>query len=413
MVRALSLLCALSMVVVCAPADAQERLGRLTLEQAVDLALRENPTLRAKGFEVQSTRAGEITAGLIPNPTGSYTSEKYGAGGNTVIEHTATLGQTLELGGKRQRRLDSAKAQTRVTEAELLDVRRQVVFQVKKTFTDALTAKAALALAEQNLKALEDLERVQRLRAEKGDISALELLRIQVQGYQFQRDAADARQAASAAKVALRAVAGPNRVADDFDVEGELGFKDFTLTRNDLYRMTLENRPDVRAAEAAREKARADVNLARANAWWDVTPQLEYKRTDANEQTLGFGFSIPIRIFDRNQGEIARTRSEVNRVDAVRQAVAVQALSEVDTALGALTTERGKLAALRDTYLPKAQQARDTVEFAYRRGGVNLLDFLDAQRTHRETSLEYLRALGNYWTAVYQLETAVGGSLGN
>src|SRR5437762_3405294 len=413
MVRALSLLCALSMVVVCAPADAQERLGRLTLEQAVDLALRENPTLGAKGFEVQSTRAGEITAGLIPNPTGSYTSEKYGAGGNTVIEHTATLGQTLELGGKRQRRLDSAKAQTRVTEAELLDVRRQVVFQVKKTFTDALTAKAALALAEQNLKALEDLERVQRLRAEKGDISALELLRIQVQGYQFQRDAADARQAASAAKVALRAVAGPNRVADDFDVEGELGFKDFTLTRNDLYRMTLENRPDVRAAEAAREKARADVNLARANAWWDVTPQLEYKRTDANEQTLGFGFSIPIRIFDRNRGEIARTRSEVNRVDAVRQAVAVQALSEVDTALGALTTERGKLAALRDTYLPKAQQARDTVEFAYRRGGVNLLDFLDAQRTHRETSLEYLRALGNYWTAVHQLEAAVGGSLEN
>ena len=144
-----------------------------------------------------------------------------------------------------------------------------------------------------------------------------------MQAYQFQRDAADARQAASAAKVALRAVAGPNRVADDFDVEGELGFKDFTLTRNDLYRMTLENRPDVRAAEAAREKARADVNLARANAWWDVTPQLEYKRTDANEQTLGFGFSIPIRIFDRNQGEIARTRSEVNRVDARQDGGAV------------------------------------------------------------------------------------------
>ena len=100
-------------------------------------------------------------------------------------------------------------------------------------------------------------------------------------------------------------------------------------------------------------------------------------------------------------------------MESVRQAVAVQALSEVDTALGALTTERGKVAALRDTYLPKAQQARDTVDFAYRRGGASLLDFLDAQRTHRETSLEYLRALGNYWTAVYQLETAVGGSLGN
>ncbi len=412
MVRVLLVVSALSLLPVCPPAVAQERLARLTLDQAVDLALRENPTLRAKGFELESTRAGEVTAGLIPNPTGSYTSEKYGASGG-YIEHTATIGQTIELGGKRGRRLDSAKARTRVTEAELLDVRRQVVFQVRKAFTDALTARAALALAEQNLKALEDVERVQRLRAEKGDISELELLRIEVQTYQFRRDAADARQAANAAKVALRAVAGPDRIAEDFEVEGELGFKEFAPTRADLYRLTLENRPDIRAAEAAREKARADVNLARANAWWDVTPLLEYKRTDANEQTFGFGFSVPIRIFDRNQGEIARTRAEVSRADALREAVAVQALSEVDTALGALTTERAKLVALRDTYLPKAQKARDTVEFAYRRGGVNLLDFLDAQRTYRETSLEYLKTLGNYWTAVYQLEAAVGGPLGN
>jgi cobalt-zinc-cadmium efflux system outer membrane protein len=405
--------CMLVLIGVAARASAQDRFARLTLDQAVELALRENAALRAKGFEVESTRAGEITAGLIPNPTASYTSEKYGASSNVFIEHTATLGQPIELGGKRQRRLDSARAQTRVTQAELQDARRQVVFQVKKAFTDALAARAGLALAEQNLKALEDVERLQRLRAEKGDISELELLRLQVQTYQFQRDAADARQAATAAKVALRAVAGPERIADDFEVEGELGFRDLAPSRSELYRMTLDNRPDIRVAEAAREKARADVNLARANAWWDVTPQLEYKRTDANEQTFGFGFSVPIRIFDRNQGEIARTRAEVNRVDAVRQAVAVQALAEVDTALGALVTERQKLMLLRDTYLPKAQQARDTVEFAYRRGGVSLLDFLDAQRTYRETSLEYLRALANYWTALYLLETAVGGSLGN
>jgi outer membrane protein, heavy metal efflux system len=411
MVRVVLMICPVALALIAAPVWSQERVSRLTLDDAINLALRENPTLKAKGFEVESTRAGEVTAGLIPNPTASYTSEKYG--GSTFIEHTATVGQTIELGGKRQRRLESARAQTRVTQAELQDVRRQVLFQVKKAFTDALTARAALSLAEQTLKALEDVEQLQRLRAEKGDISELELLRIQVQTYQFQRDAADARQAANAAKVALRAVAGPDRIADDFDVEGELGFKDFTLTRSDLYRMTLENRPDIRAAEAAREKARADVSLARANAWWDVTPQLEYKRTDSNDQTLGFGFSVPIRIFDRNQGEIARTRAEANRVDAVRHAVAVQALSEVDTALGVVLAEREKLLKLRDVYLPKAEKARATIEFAYRRGGASLLDFLDAQRTYRETSLEHLRTLGNYSTAVYQLEAAVGGSLGN
>src|SRR2546422_744930 len=298
---------------------AQERATRLTLDEAVGLALRENPTLRAKGYELEATRANEITAGLIPNPTAAFTSEKYG--GTTFIEQTLTIGQTLETGGKRRRRLDSARAASRVSEYEVADVRRLVVFQVKKSFTDALTALAALQLAAQNLKALADLERLQRLRA--------------------------------------------------------------------------------------------DQRLARANAWWDVPPQPEYNPTDSNEQTIGFGISLPLRIFDRNQGEIARTRAETSRVDALREAVANQALSEVETAFGALQTEREKVVALRDTYLPKAQKARDTVEFAYRRGGVSLIDFLDAQRTFRETSLEYLKALGNYSTALYQLETAVGGPLEN
>ena len=279
---------------------------------------------------------------------------------------------------------------------------------MKKSFTDILVARDTLALAEGNLKTLDELERIQRFRAEKGDISDLELLRIQVQRFTFQRDAADARQAVSAAKIALRAVSGQDRIAEDFDVVGELGYRDVSYTRADLYRQVMQNR----AAEAARQKARADVNLARANAWWDVTPQIEYQRIGP-DNTIGFGISLPIRIFDRNQGEIARTRADVLKADAARQAVAIQALSEVDTILSSLRTEADKVKALRDVYLPKARQVLDTVDYAYRRGGLNLLDFLDAQRTYRETSLEYLRALGNYQAAVYQLEAAVGGSLEN
>ncbi|OLB51492.1 MAG: hypothetical protein DMD98_13790 [Candidatus Rokuibacteriota bacterium] len=412
MVRVLvSVVCCVTLALGVGSARAQERLTRLTLDEAVGLALGTNPTLRAKSYEFEATRANEITAGLIPNPTAAYTSEKYG--GTSFIEHTVTVGQTIETGGKRRRRIESARAGSRVSEFELADVRRQVVFRVEKSFTEALTALAALQLAEQNFTMLADLERLQRLRAEKGDISELELLRIQVQQYAFQRDATDARQALTAARVALRTVVGPDRVVDDFEIVGELPFRDFAYTRSDLYRLTLANRPDIRAAEAAREKARADANLARANAWWDVTPQLEYKRTDSNEQTVGFGITMPLRIFDRNQGEIARTRAETSRVDAVREAVANEALSEVDTAFSTLLTEREKVVALRDIYLPKAQKARDTVEFAYRRGGASLIDFLDAQRTYRETSLEYLRALGNYATARYQLEAAVGGPLEN
>jgi cobalt-zinc-cadmium efflux system outer membrane protein len=393
------------------PAGAQAPLGRLTLDEAVALAARANPTLRAKQFEYRAVGANEITAGLRPNPTATYLAEQFGGGSAALVQHTFSIGQPIELGGKRQRRLESARAATRVTGHELEDVRRQIVFQVKKAFTDALVAREALDLTEQNLRALDDLERIQRYRAEKGDISELELLRIEVQRFALERDAADARQALRLARIALRAATDPGQVAEDVEVVGELADRDVAPAAADLYRRALDARPDLRAAEAARAKARADVGLARANAWGDVTPQVEYQRIGP-DNTIGFGISVPIRIFDRNQGEVARTRAETQRVDAAREALAVQILSEVDGALTALRTERKKLDLLRDVYLPKVRRARDTVEFAYRRGGVSLLDYLDAQRTFRDTTTEFVRSLGSYWTAYYQLEAAVGGSLG-
>ena len=396
------------------PVQAQERLTSLTLDEALGLATQENFTLRAAQFDYQATRANEITAGLIPNPSFSYLGEQLNepltGQQATGPQYTVAIGQTFETGGKRQRRLDSARAATRVAGHILTGVERQILFQVKKSFTDALTAKAALELAEQNLKTIGEIEKLQSVRAAKGALSELELLRIQVQQYTFQRDAADARQAVQAAKNALRTVAGPDRIADEYDVVGKLDFRDFIFNRPDLYSLAQANRPDIRAAEAAREKARADINLAKANAWWDLTPLVEYKR-DGKFNTVGAGISLPLRVFDRNQGEILRTGSEARSVEATYQGTVAQALSEVDTALGVMLTERQKVTTLRENYLPKAQKARDIVEFAYRRGGTSLLDFLDAERTFRETSLEYLRSLGNYWTALYQLELAVGSSL--
>ena len=412
MFRIVIAVCCLALLGAGAAVHAQERLSSLTLEQALRLASETNPNVRAKEFELKAVGASEITAGLRPNPTANFLAEQFGgASSASQTQYTINIGQPIELGGKRQRRIDSATAQTKVTTHELADLRRQIDFQVKKTFTDILVAKDALALSEQNLSALDELEKIQRLRAEKGDLSGLELLRIQVQRFAFERDAADARQALRAAKIGLRSLIGADKVTDDFDAAGSLELRQSSYTQSELYRRALDTRPDIRAAEAARNKAKADINLAKANAWWDVTPQVEYQRIGP-DNTIGFGFGLPLRIFDRNQGEIARTRADALRVDAVRDAVVIRALSEVDTALAAVDTERGKVEVLRDTYLPKAKQARETVEFAYRRGGVSLLDYLDAQRTYRETALQYLQALGNYQTAIYLLEAAVGAPLG-
>ncbi|HYB41489.1 MAG TPA: TolC family protein [Candidatus Methylomirabilis sp.] len=389
----------------------QSMLSRVSLNEALQLALQQNPTLRAQQFALDSTKAGEITAGLRPNPSMNFLAEQFGPGSDHQTQYTVNVGQPIELGGKRQRRLDSARAATRVAGYQVDDVRRQTILQVKTAFAGALIAQDQLALAEQNLKTLDETERLQRIRVDRGDLSALELLRIQVQRFTFERDAADARQALEAAKIALRAAAGDASIAPNFEIVGELGFKEIPLDRTALMRAALDNRPDLKGAEADRERARADHRLAQANAWWDITPQLEYQRIGP-DNTIGFGFSIPIRVFDRNQGEIARTKAEIARVDAVREATALQVLAAVDTDLAAATTQQARVIALRDIYLPKATQARDTVDYAYRRGGASLLDFLDAQRSYRETALAHLQALGAYLSAIYQLEADVGRPLG-
>ena len=390
---------------------AQQPLNRVSVDDAVQLALKQNPTLMAQQASLLSTKAGETTAALRPNPTMNFLAEQLRPGQSQQdAQYTVSLGQPIELGGKRQRRIDSARAATQVAGHQLDDARRQVVLLVKSAFAAALIAREQLALAEANLKTLDDTERIQRLRAEKGDISELELLRIQVQRFTFARDAADAHQALASAKIALRTAAGTVNIADDFEVVGDLDFKEVSLDRPLLVRRALDNRPDLRAAEADRERARADHRLARANAWWDITPQIEYQRIGPDD-TIGFGISFPLRIFDRNQGEIARTQAEITRVDAVREATALQVMAALDTDREAALIQRERVISLRDVYLPKATQARDTVEYAYRRGGQSLLDFLDAQRSYRETALAHLQALGAYLGAIYQLEADTGGPL--
>ena len=248
MVRIIAVLCCLSLIGAAVPVTAQAPVARLTLAEALNLADTANPTVRAKEFEVQAVGANEITAALRPNPTANFLAEQFGGGNVAVTQYTFSVGQPIELGGKRQRRIESAKAATKVTGYELIDLKRQVIFQVKKSFTDILVAREAVALAEQNLAALDELGRVHRLRAEKGDISGLELLRIEVERFVFERDTTDARQALGAAKIAFRTAVGQERVAEEFEVVGNLSVPDITKSKSELYRMAL---PRASLADAA------------------------------------------------------------------------------------------------------------------------------------------------------------------
>src|SRR5262249_32371045 len=236
--------CGLGIFGFVAPVTGRQPLARVSVDDALRIALQQTPTVRAQQAALTSTKAAEITAALRPNPSMNFLAEQLRPGQSQQdAQYTVNVGQPIELGGKRGRRIDSARAATQGAGYQLQGIRRQVTLQGKNAFAAPLHARAQLALAQENVKALDDSERIQRLRAEKGDISELELLRIQVQRFTFERDAADARQALAAAKIAVRAAAGAQAIAEEFDLVGELGFKDFPLDKSVLMRRGPGKRP--------------------------------------------------------------------------------------------------------------------------------------------------------------------------
>lgn len=381
----------------------------LTMDEALKLALSNNLVLRAKERELHAVQANEITAALSPNPTLSPSVSNGFAQNIGPPQYQVILSQPLELWNKRQRRIESAEAGTRVTGFDLEDQRRLLTLQVKQAFTGILVAKQAAEQTRSNLKALDDVERLQRLRVDKGDLSELDLLRIQQQRFQFESDAADAQQALALAQVSLRQTIGQDLIPENFEVSGAFALKEVRARPEELYRQAAERRADLKAAQAQLEKAHADNRLAQAYAVPNFAPSVGYCWAD-NNSCYGFtvGFSLDLPLFNRNQGEIQRTARDAERVGALTSFAQMQIRSDVDAALTQLENARIKLVSLRDIYFPKAKEIRARVELAYRRGAANLLDFLDAERTYRAVTLAYINSQGTYDIAVYQLEAAIG-----
>ncbi len=387
----------------------------LTLEQTVELALQHNPTLRAQALSITSAEANVVTAGLRPNPSFVSSSQDF----------TAGFSQLFERGEKRQRRIDIARLSTNVATSDFSDARRSLVLGVRKTFTDALLAKSNLSLAQENLKSFQEVEDLNRIRFEKGDISGADFLKIELQKLQFQNDVQDATLSLKTAKATLRTLLATPDLAEDFDIEGELKFVEFDMPLADLKAIALRDRPDLRSAETLKKKTEADIRLAVANSYTDVSLALGYHHTEPGipdwinplfpagpaENSIGFGFSFPIRVFDRNQGEIARTKAEAIRATSIAEAVRNQIGSDVEVSYAAFQTSRERVRLYEQVYLGRAKESREIAEFAYNRGATSILDLLEVNRTYRGLQLAYKQVLASYLTSLHQLNSAVGVDL--
>jgi cobalt-zinc-cadmium efflux system outer membrane protein len=401
-----------------APAQTQTTQGpvKITLEDAIQLALQHNHTILAARTTIQQSQALEITANLRPNPSLVGDAQFLPFFNPTqfdsdYLDNTAQfdlgLSYLFERGKKRQHRLQAAKDATAVTTSQVADNERALTFQVASLYINVETAESTLDLAQQDLQSFQNSVDISQQRFRAGDISEDDYLKIHLQLLQFQTDAAQAQLAKIQALSDLRHLLGYESVSPDYDVAGPFDYVPLQAKLEDLQAKALATRPDLRAAVQGVTAANSQYELAKADGKRDVTGQINYTHV-ADLSTASLFGQVQLPIFDRNQGEIARTRVAITQAQEQQKAASEQVMTDVEDAYEGLRTNDQVVQLYRSGYLDEAQQDRDISQYAYQRGAASLLDYLDAERSYRATQLAYRQSLAAYLLALEQLRQAVG-----
>jgi len=390
--------------------------ARIDLDQAIQLSLEHNHALKAARTQIEQSEAQEITAAIRPNPVFTYDDlfiplfspgQLNSSTLDNVTEFDAGFSWIFERGGKRRARQRAARDQTAVTRSLVSDNERTLAFNVAQQFVAVLQAESTLRFARQDLESFQKTVNISEDRLKAGDMSKADYLKIKLQLLQFQTDVSSAQVAVVQALASLRALLGYDAVPADYDVAGELAYTPLHLSKEDLQAMALGLRPDLRAAQQGVIAAESQHDLAVANGKRPLTTTWTYSHV-STVNSLGFTASIEIPLFDRNQGEIARTHYAATQAQENRTVAQETVMTDVANAYEAFRTAYEVVQLYESGYLKNSQDSRDISEFAYRHGAASLLDFLDAERSYRSTQLAYRQALGAYMLAVEQLKETAG-----
>ena len=406
---------AVFVVLACAQGFAQQPHLPLTWEQVRDRFETNNPTMQAEKINVDEARAQEITGFLRPNPTLTLNADQIDPfpggpphGTFAYFLPIATVDYLHERQHKRELRLESAKKATAIETSNQADLERTLIFSLRGAFVQILQAKAVRSVAKENLDYYDKVLQVSSERFKAGDIAQVDLDRLQLQRVQYESDYQSAEVNLRTAKIQLLALLNDRTPVEQFDVAGPFDFADQLQTLEQVRQAALDTRPDLKAAMQAVDKAKTDHQLAVANGSTDPTFGFDVGRNPPIDGYFGFSLSVPLRIFDRNQGEKQRTQLDIARNERLRDAAQAQVFSDVDSAYAALDSTLILLRPYKTHYLQQATRVRDTVSFAYQHGGASLLDFLSAQSEYRTVELSYTNLVGSYLIAAGQLNQAVG-----
>jgi outer membrane protein, heavy metal efflux system len=409
--------CALGLGLLTCSASAQQA---LTWEQAKAKFEAANPVLKADAANVDEMKAEEITAFLRPNPQFTMLAD-----GTQIAPHNGVWTPTRgtyeqpnfsylhEREHKRELRLESAKEGTAITESQHVDLERNLIFDLRSAFVQTLQAKAVLELAKADLEYYDKIIDISRARFKAGDLAKIDLARIELQRVQYESEIETAIVNLRTQKIALLLLLDDRTPVDQFDVTGVFDLGPDLQPLSDYHQIALDNRPDLRAAIETIQQSQTNHKLAISNGSTDPTFGAWYTYNSSTNnpngnQTLGLSVSVPLRIFDKNQGEKKRTLIDIDRSQDAAEAAKAQVFSDVDDAYELVRSNIALIKPYKAQYLDQSVYVRDTVTFAYQHGGASLMDFLNAQSDYRVVQLAYLQLIGAYMTAAGQMNLAVG-----
>lgn len=394
----------------------------LTLEQALQEAMNNNLSLAAERLNVSVAEARAITAKLRPNPVltvsgqtlnvlGAEYSPNTPFGPNQLNIHTDI---PFERGNKRAERMAVAAEEKTLAELGVREVMRIVISNVQNAFVDVQQTRENLQLAQENLKTLENVVRINEARLNAGDLAQVELDRSRVAALQYRTAVQQAQLQQDLAKIELQQAIGRKQKTTDIQVTQELQRSDVVFSKEDLTRQALIRRPDYLSDQQLQARSRADLRLQLANGKVDYSIGTEFTRQSAwgiSANSLGVYFSMPLPIFNRNQGEIARAQREIRLFGARTSALEGAIQTEVDKAFRQVAFSRQLLSNLEKEMLTKAKSVRDTTEYSYRRGEASLVEYLDAQRAFNDAMQSFNDARANYARSLYLLDTVSAATI--
>ena len=392
-----------------------------TWQQIKDKFEAANPTLKAAQASIDESRAAQITAYLRPNPTASglldqispFAPQTSGSGQNvyrplTNLQPWGQVSYLHEREQKRELRLETAKKNTEVTVSTYSDQERGLVFNLRTAYVQVLQAKAFQQNAKENLDYWDRELGLFRTRLNAGDLAQLDLDRLRLQRIPFESDFEAATVNLRTAKIQLLQLLNDRTPIEQFDVSGTYDFTDALMTMEEYQNEALAARPDLRVALQNVELARLTHRLAVADGSTDPTFSFDFDRNPHIPSYFGVSVSIPLRIFDRNQGEKARTQIDIGRDERLVDAARAQVFNDVDSAYVTMVSALNLLRPYKAEYLKLSSDTRDKVLYAYQNGGASLTDYLDAEKSNRDIRLAYLNLIGSYLTAAAQMNMAVG-----